>query len=435
MIAARLFTKALAVGTRGGWGTYAILAMVAAACGAFLGLTVQARGTENLYREHDVFMPWLEQGYFYLGGQRWVDGAVKNTYSWFYLFPAFIIQKINYLLTGAFSYRLMALYNQLIVALSALSVGFLGFHTARLLKATRLESLVYATCALLAFQTFPWNVAGYFRIYPTNFWMIFAPLLMVLVLREIRAPAVIPQRRNTLLMGVLAFILFYTEHIASLFLFSSLVLLTFFLSPSLFRYLKPVRRILLPGLLGIGLFLSALVYLNLAFPDIAWRGSTLLYRTGLDGSTALYGSHADLLTRTSYIPSYLSFGKSPQNLSNWHLLASLGAGAFVFAFLMLAFTKSTDLRQRLKGFFLTNGALALQYGLFAGFLTQAAVTHPFGYDLYLAAPLIIALFTALPALLSVPFRQSRLVPPIVLVGALYLCMSQLRAFALAFPIG
>ena len=77
-----------------------------------------------------------------------------------------------------------------------------------------------------------------------------------------------------------------------------------------------IRSLIIPGVLAIGVFLSSLIYIKVAFPDVTWGGSTFLNRSGLDGDAAYCSTNKALLSRSGYTPSYPQFSKNIEILSD-----------------------------------------------------------------------------------------------------------------------
>ena len=71
------------------------------------------------------------------------------------------------------------------------------------------------------------------------------------------------------------------------------------------------------------------------------------------------------------------------------------------------------------------GAMIMQYAIFGALFTQAAVTHPFGYDIYLAGPYIICGFAILPSIVGKFLHRYRAWPIFFLFIAFYVSMSHL----------
>lgn len=399
----------------------------------FLGLTVQNRTTSKLYpQDESIIMNWHDQGYFYLGGQRITGNEVKKTYTWFYLTPAFVLQEINIKFRGTYSPRLMAFYNQSVIWLAAVAVGFLAFRVARCLEANERDAFVLGFIALAVYHTFPWNIAGYFRIYPTNFWMIFAPLYMAIVLRELQHLPFTVRPGILWIKAMLMFLMFYQEHVASFFLLLALVALVCFWFPDYLRKSKVVLTIILPALLAFLLFKGALLYLHFRFPDLQFTGSSLLYRSGWDGSTEYYENISALFTRRTYLPSYLNAAGKALPLANWgYLVIATGVSSLV---MLWALGSTAKPLLAIEQTLVTVGALALQYIMFALILSQAAITHPFGYDIYIAAPCIILGLVVGPALMARVSPYQRIIVLSVMIIGLAIVMHQMRMFAVAFPL-
>jgi len=424
--------KILSLIGSGGIKTYAVFLLISLIIGLFVQGTVLCRGTERMFQEEKVIMPWIENGYFKLGGMRWSEGVVKKTYPWFYLFPAFLLEKGHYLLFGTFSYDLLAKHNQIISGIGAASIGFFAFWAAMLVRARRFESLLFGFSALAVYQTFPWNIASFFRVYPTHLWMVFAPLLMTCIMRELKSKRE-KSKMNCVGESVLAFTLFYTEYIASSLLVFSILVLSFFLVKKNMDLVRLIKPLIMAGAFAMGIFILSLIYISKAYPDVKWSGSTFLYRSGLDGDFQYYFTNNALLSRSCYTPLYLQFSKNIELLSRWKLIFCLGIAGFAACFLKLALTKVQSQQNGLAAVLVCVGAMIMQYTIFGAIFTQAAITHPFGYDIYLAGPLIICGFAILPSIVGETLHRNRAWPLVFLLIALYVSMSQLRLFALVFP--
>jgi len=417
----------------GKFGTLIAYFLVGFIVFTFLALTVQNRSTEKLYpQDETIIMKWHDEGYFYLGGQRIIGNEVKKTYTWFYLTPAFILQEINIWLSGSFSPRLMAIYNQLIIWFSAVSIGFLGFRAARRLEANKKDAFMLGFLALAVYHTFPWNIAGYFRIYPTNFWMIFAPLFMAIVLHELECLPTIARSGILWIKAILIFLMFYQEHVASFFLILALIILSHFWFPDYIRKTKFIFTVIIPAILAISLFKGSILYLYLRFPDLQFTGSSLLYRSGWDGSTEYYKGIWQLFSRHAYLPAYLQAAGKARSLANWGYLVVMAVASLFVVF----WARRRDIKNLIptEQTLVTIGALALQYIFFALILNQAAITHPFGYDIYMAAPCIVISLVIGPILLERCIGHRRVIILFYIIIALAIIVHQMRMFAVAFPL-
>jgi len=139
-----------------------------------------------------VIMQWIEQGYFNLCGLRFYESIennpkqyVKGNYGMAYLVPAFIIQKIFFYFNGTYNASLTCYYNQVIIMISAMMIGFLAYKLAIILGLSNFYGFLLGISSLSVFQTFPWNLYQYWRLYPTAVYCMFVIAFLILFLKEL----------------------------------------------------------------------------------------------------------------------------------------------------------------------------------------------------------------------------------------------------------
>ncbi len=178
-----------------------------------------------------------------------------------------------------------------------------------------------------------------------------------------------------------------------------------------------------PGLAAWGVYRLQVFWVERSFPGVELVGSSLLFRTGLDGSTEILPGFSDLLSRRfSFFMPYLE-----PIIQSWFLFAV--GGLAILALAVLYLTKLPQLKETVST--LATG-LGL-YWLYVGTFSQAAVIHPYMYDALVAIPLVVALFAALPASLERLTGNTGLVTFVTVLTAFVYCFVQLRAYAVAFP--
>ena len=187
----------------------------------------------------------------------------------------------------------------------------------------------------------------------------------------------------------------------------------------------PLETIIIPALLAIILFAGTIIYAKLKFPEISLSGSSFLYRTGFDGSIEYYLNHWDLFSRNSYSPVHI--GNAAKPLYNWKFLFITGSLSviclFYFSVINPFFRKATQLILVALGVYIP----------FAFMFSQAAITHPFGYDYYFIIPLILCFFVILPAILGYYTKYPEFFVLISFSISFCYSMIQLRNYAVCFP--
>jgi len=164
------------------------------------------------------------------------------------------------------------------------------------------------------------------------------------------------------------------------------------------------------------------------FPEARLRGSTFMFRSGLDGSTEIYKDHVtSLLTGST---ATVVDGLRPNFYTSlWmrHGFPLLLAGALsIVAVVILYAVRFVALRTAAYALFAALGLAVPTIFLFS----QSAVIHPYLYGPLLAIPMFVCLFGVLPAFLaSVGPSRGVYVFAAVMLSACY-SMVQLRVYAM-----
>src|SRR5208283_349914 len=113
------------------------------------------------------------------------------------------------------------------------------------------------------------------------------------------------------------------------------------------------------------------------YPQLEWVGSSLMFRTGLDGDTAFVGNHLSILTNRG-------------RLGDWWFL--FVAGILSILGLMALFLRDRSVLPQVIIVGTALGACIPTVFVFS----QSAAIHPHYYNVLFAAPLVVALFGFLP---------------------------------------
>ncbi len=407
----------------------------------FLFATVHRRDLSSEWAEYSVkYFPierypnlirlWIEHGYFKHGGLRFLEPVDQNPTQEVYrsnpmgfLQAAHLLERVNYWLRGKFSYMLLVLHNQAWVWFSSALLGVLGMRLAKRMELKPLYTLFLGAACAITYQTFPINLWYYWEIYPTTVLSFFA--ILFLLIEEVSFGRAGLPRWVMVLRGLCVFALVYTELYSALFFLAMYAVAASLLAPETHSWSRSLRTVILPAGSALGVFALQLLWVRFAYPGVRLIGAAFSYRTGLDGSTQFYVTHLDLI-----VTRYSLKLNAPLTLlvQSWFLFVAGGISIVLLVVLYL-----TRLPQ-LKGALLI---LAMALGLYVPFVfvfSQAAVIHPYGYDAYLAIPLIVALFAVLPASLERLAKNTGVITFSMILIAFCYSMVQLRVYAVTFPL-
>ena len=397
-----------------------------------LFLTVHNTPTVKVQEfQFKVVTLWAEEGLLRLGGMRFSEApednpqtSVKTTIPQTFLFGSAILQDLVHTIRGSYSKRVMAIYNQLIVAVGAALLAATIFLALRNVSFPLFYAFAVALCAQVLYQTYPWNLAQVFRLFPSVFCLIF--IFWFLFITTLNREVFDLDQRFWYQFAAI-FLIVYADHTIAFFFLSGIFVLYIF---EIINFQKGaiLKLLLAPSALAFILFKLQITYVLVNFPEITVTGSHLLYRTGLDGSDAYYKNLWDLFDRTSYFPVYMTDFGSPADLSNWIVFFVIGILAFLITGIGCLFRK-----HYFQIIFFLTSILVLTYTFYAFILSQTVITHPFIYDVILFSGLIFSLYVGVPIILRDWLANENIIALIICIFSFAYAMAQLRAYAVAFP--
>ena len=357
---------------------------------------------------------WLDDGYFASYGllvptpdrhvvYRWSSGVYKVS--------GFLAEKICIALTGHYSWPLLAMHNELIALLIAALLALLAFRLATRIGVEPLHAFALAAGAQMVQFTFPESLSLYWEMTSQAFWLL--PALAFLLLEE--TPYRKPRQQALML-----FAMTYVDFMLTIMFLAAYVVTILLVGGE-----RPSwRRLLVPWAAAMALFATQLLLAKYD-PAVQLVGSRFLYRTGLDGDAMFYGTHLDIAFGRDVVRA----GRlgNPKFLFHWPALFLGG----VAAALATLFAYSRGRAPRIA--VVTLSALAGTYVLFAAVFSQLVALHPYLFDIVLAAPLILALFAIVPALLEMQARNTGTIVLVICFCAAWLAFYQLRVYALCYP--
>lgn len=302
-----------------------------------------------------------------------------------YILPLFLMEKGVTWVKGEQSVWLHRFYPMLIVFLGAL---FLSLFSREVLLRHGMgprQTICLASCVGLLYQSFPYNLA-HTRDLVAN--VVTNSLTCLLLYLEERSRAKSAhdfkfQASVDRLRWLIMFWIGYTDFVLGFILILSFIVLGFAGFSEEDKPLSVFKKYAWPYFISVAIWHLQLFLGQSRFP-MAVYGSSFLFRTGLDGSKALYLSHGDIFS-------------SPYRWHTWVGTAGFSILAYLAVILGRVFSKSgkswdIDLRYL---FILTGTALIL----FTAF-SQAAFIHPYNYDIYFYMPACLVLGLYLPVLLE-----------------------------------
>jgi hypothetical protein len=310
------------------------------------------------------------------------------------------------------------LHGQLVVAAAAIVVGLLGHRLARMAGADRTSSVVLGLATQMVFQTNVLHLAVYWRLYPQHvFAAPLAAFLLGIGLRNDR-PRTSEWLHAIGAAGMLAVDPPHAVLTLVAWVITSLVLDRPEMKPRL------LLKTLIPALGVAAVILLQFATVAFRHPNAEFLGSSLLFRSGLDGDT---GHHQGLLD---------GFGK----LLIGRVLEHAGVAGTGIAWWSVVFASiplTLIIAAKTPRLRIASGLLATGGGgffLFCVLLSNAFAIHPFVYPTLLLVPALPCIFGLWVGALEGATGRPRTIALLTLAFALFLSMSQLREFAVAYPI-
>ena len=269
---------------------------------------------------------------------------------------------------------------------------------------------------LIVFQTFPNNLGYVWEVLQPGVAMIF--ILLFLLKMDKIALNEGPLFRSDLIMASTA--IFFAAYIDlfNTLLFVCFLVLSWYIFGNKENLVKYGLKILaLPIFFAVTLFGVQLITAYLNNPNSEFIGSGFYFRSGLDGSTEYYKTHAALITRRDPSWGHLK----------WPVLA---IGGFL-SFLVMLISYRTTINDRL--FPLITFTLLGLYFPIAFILSQVVAIHPYYYDPYLAVTAIFLVFGITPMILEkINDQWGGFSCLFALIAGCYVFV-QLRSFMVGFP--
>lgn len=411
----------------------AVLAATGALLFGYVWMTLHGRAAGRIATAYQssqarfAIEHWIRHGYFASFGlvvPTEDERLIYRSFSGAHLVSGFVVEKLSVLATGRVNWPLLGAHNDLVALAVATLAGLLAVRLALLAGAEPRLALAGGVAVQFAHFTFPDELAV-FWIMSEKLWWLGAALVFLLL--EERAAARGRTRRLDAAQALAMFGMTYVEHVCG-----TMFLLAYVATVLLLREERPpLRRLFvllaLPWAAAFALFAAQLTAAHFERQHTGARlvGSGFLYRTGLDGDTALYRDPLDIAYGRAIVR-----GPEPERreLFRWPLLFAAGAIALLASIAAYIFGRRAP---RLVAVSLVT--LTATYLLTAAALSQAVAMHPYLYDIVLATPLMIALFATLPALLESMTRRTGAFTLIALFAAAWLTGWQLRVYAMAFP--
>jgi hypothetical protein len=376
---------------------------------------------------HTSFERGLHHGFFALYGVIWSppdQNIIYRSFTGGFMISSFLAEKVWMAMTGKYSWRLVALHNEIVALLIATMLALLAYRLARRFGADALHAFVLGVAVQMVWFTFPDNLAGFWRI-SEHEYSLFASVGFLLL--EERALDGRRTRLLTVMQALAIFALSYIESIIGVMFISSYVAAVLLLREDRPPLKRLVMVLIVPWVCAFAIFGVQLVGARYESKRTGVKlfGASFQYRSGLDGDAMFYGDHLDIAFGRDIVRS----GRpgNHQYLFQWEWLF-IGGVASVLV-ILAAFVRQRAPRIAV----VTLVALIGSYLLYAAVFSQAVALHPYLFDVMLATPLILALFGIVPALVESYTRRTGTIVLLALFGATWFSLFQLRLYALSYP--
>lgn len=310
------------------------------------------------------------------------------------------------------------LHSQLLLAAAAVVVGLLTHRLARISGADRTAAVALGLSGQLVFQTNAINLAAYWRHFPQQVFVTgLALFLLAIALGDTRRWL----GRGLRVVAVVSMAAADLPHtVATL---SAWAIAAALLDRDEFRPPRLWRTLLPPVAVGV----VAAIQFTLAMrqhPDAVFVGSGPLFRSGLDGDLAYYRGLLDGYGKLLVGPVLEGVGVAGTGLLYW------GVAIAAIPAILLAASRLPRLRPSCLPLAVGGGGFLL----FTAAFSNAFAIHPFAYSTLLLAPATAAVFGTSIGALEGATGRGRTIALLAAATAIFIAMSQLREFAVAYPI-
>lgn len=405
---------------------------IAAVLLVFTMLTVNHRQPQELparstsARSHLVLSHWLNDGYFHYAGmlnRTPGETSIYRSSTGGYMVSGFIVEKLYSMAFGHYSYRLLALHNQVISAIVSALAGLLSYRLARRFDLEPLFAFTAGAAVVAVVFTFPDNLDLYWEMTPQAYALLFA--LVYLLIEERSIDRLSHPRRLLFAQAAAVFLMTVMEGMVALGFVASVAA-----TVALLRRDRTWKRFLLvvalPCLAALVLQQLQLRTARALLPEASVTGSNMLWRTGLDGDTFYYGDHLDIAKGRG--PARANWALNREYLFRWPWVFILGVVSTMAV--LIAYIRGRTPRIALEALIALTGSWLLYGAIFS----QAFVIHPYLYDVLLFTPLCVALFAIAPSLLESLTRRTGAILLVVVFSAFWYSFFQLRLYALRAPL-
>jgi len=408
---------------------FGVAVLVFAFLTVFQGRESQLPTHPGAMRSHATITYWQQHGYFYSGGLihlglPWRTNGPREIFwrsaTGAYMISGYVVEQLVRLFGGRYSYRALAIHNEIITLISSALLALLAFQLLVGLGVDRLHSLIFSAASQLVLLSFPDSLSQYWEIMPQMAAMPFALLFLIFDRRQTAT------RRDLVLQGLSAFALVYTEYVFGILLFATWWLLRLLVDTRPVAWRRLLAVTVLPAVAAVVVFAAQVTINRSHYPDIPLEGTGFLVRSGLDGSSQYYGEHADLIYGRNV--ARLNFPANRGYLFTWRWLFIAGCAAV--ALLIVAAARYRALRSVI----VTLGALIGAYVLYAAVFSEAVVIHPYEYDYLLAVPLIAAVFSFVPGLIEFSLPTKGIATTVVVLLTAWYAMVEMRNYSLRYPL-
>jgi|GEM_PF-1978260 len=395
----------------------------------FQGREPQLPAHPGATRSHATITYWQQHGYFYTGGLihlglPWRSNGPREIFwrsaTGAYMISGYVVEQLVRLFGGGYSYRALAIHNEIITLISSALLALLAFQLLVALGVDRLHSVIFSAASQLVLLSFPDSLSQYWEIMPQMAAMPFALLFLILDRRQGVT------RRDLVLQGLSAFALVYTEYVFGVLLLATWWLLRLLVDTRPVAWRRLFAVTVIPALAAVVIFAVQVTINRSHYPNIPLEGTGFLVRSGLDGSSLYYGEHADLIYGRNV--ARLNFPANRAYLFTWRWLFIGGCAAV--ALLIIATARYRSLR----GVIVVLGALIGAYLLYAAVFSEAVVIHPYEYDYLLAVPFIAAVFSFVPGFIELSFPAKGIAATFVVLLTGWYSMVEMRNYALRYPL-
>jgi hypothetical protein len=339
-----------------------------------------------------------------------------------FLVSGFLVQKIYGWFNDGYAWHAVAVHHQFISLLVSALLAVVAFRIASRLGVRTFHAFTLAVVTQVVYFTFPENLELYWEMSEMPGWML---LVLTYVLFDERTIGTEPSRRTTIIRSLLIFVMAClsvttTPFFVAAYLATRLLLHGFFPGWKSFA-----AAMLIPAALALLMYKGQTGLAEHLNPKLPIYGSTFIFRSGFDGSPRHYTDHSDIL-----------YGRRPNALEprenedrSLRRPVLFVAGGLSILALVIAFARGVIPILPI----LVPAGVGGAYALYAGILSQSIVIHPYLYDGILVLPLILALFTGLPALLELLIPARGVFVLLATFAGFIHAGANLREYAVRYP--